>query len=342
MKPSPIEKHIEVIPLSESHADEFQNQYTLWRPGSRGIYGGIAIAQILRSAQLTVPSGFDAHSMHCSFVYAGNAKEVITYRVERVRDGKSFCTRFVRAIQGNRPVFLATISFTLCRSWTESCSLTHSSNPPAVILHKDEKALDSVHPCGISSETPYINKSAGILGGKSQSPQDKRIHQWIRARGRISVPAGDPNHVAALAFMSDSYFLAAVPHSHEIWDFVQAPVTEFYLAKRDLFTSPETHTAVRRPHLEAGLGNSGNATPRVAMMVSLDHTIYFHNLERLRVDEWLLSEVQTSWAGEGRGLIHRKIWTKDGVLVTTCIQEVSHLNLLHYLHDILTFLPGEL
>lgn len=61
------------------------------------------------------------------------------------------------------------------------------------------------------------------------------------------------------------------------------------------------------------------------MMVSLDHTIYFHDVKGLRVDEWLLSEVQTSWAANGRGLIHQKMWTKDGMLVATCIQEVSNL-----------------
>lgn len=337
MEPSPIQKHVEVIPFSSSHPDVFKNQHELWRPGSRGIFGGIAIAQSLRSAQFTVPDGFDAHSMHCSFVFAGNAEEVITYHVERVRDGRSFCTRSVRAMQGSRPIFLATISFTLRQEQASPLSLTHSAKAPSVMLHEDEESFDPSQSCENSSETPYINKSAGVLRGTSQNPEDKRIHQWIRARGQISVPPGDPIHIAALAFMSDSYFLAAVPHSHEIWDFVQAPVTEFYPSKGDLFTCPETHAAIRRPHFEAGHEKGTNVSPRVAMMVSVDHTIYFHNPEGLRGDEWLLSEVQTSWAGNGRGLIHQKMWTKDGVLVATCIQEVSYLVPLHELHNILTF-----
>jgi acyl-coenzyme A thioesterase 1/2/4 len=321
MKSSPIEKHIEVIPFSESHPDVFKNQHKLWRPGSRGIFGGIAIAQSLRSAQLTVPGGFDVHSMHCSFVFAGNAEEVITYHVERVRDGISFCTRFVRVVQGNRPIFLATISFTLRQSRAVARGLAHSTKPPAVFLDGVEEGI--VPSPAISSETPYINKSEGVLRKTLQNPQDKRIHQWIRARGEFSVASGDPIHLAALAFMSDSYFLAAVPHSHEIWDFVQAPVTEFYPTKKDRFTSQRTHTAIRRPHLETENIMGASFSPKVAMMVSLDHTIYFHSVEGLRVDEWLLSEVHTSWAGNGRGLVHQKIWTKDGVLVATCIQEVS-------------------
>jgi acyl-coenzyme A thioesterase 1/2/4 len=322
MKPSSIEKHIEVVSFSESHPDVFKNQHELWRPGSRGIFGGIAIAQSLHSAQLTVPTGFDVHSMHCSFVFAGNAEELIEYHVERVRDGRSFCTRLVRAIQGNSPIFLASISFNLRQSRNVSRGLVHSASSPAVMLDEGER-LDPSQSCELSSEAPYINRSAGVLRGTSRSPQNKRIHQWIRARGEISVPPGDPIHLAALAFMSDSYFLAAVPHSHEKWDFVQAPVTEFYPTKKDQFTSPKTHTAIRRPHLETGNRTSFNVSPKVAMMVSLDHTIYFHRVEGLRVDEWLLSEVHTSWAGNGRGLVHQKIWTKDGVLVATCIQEVS-------------------
>jgi acyl-CoA thioesterase II len=153
--------------------------------------------------------------MHCSFVFAGNAEEMITYHVERVRDGRSFCTRFVRAIQGNRPIFLATISFTMPQTVGVSHSLAHSTAPPVIMLHQDEEVPDSSEFREISAETPYLNKSAGVLRGASHNPQDKRVHQWIRARGEVSVQQGGPIHVAALAFMSDSYFLAAVPHSHE-------------------------------------------------------------------------------------------------------------------------------
>jgi acyl-CoA thioesterase len=67
--------------------------------------------------------------------------------------------------------------------------------------------------------------------GPSQESQDKRIHQWIQAQGRLAAPAGDPLHLAAMALMSGSYFLAAVPHSHGIWRFSQAPVSEFYARK---------------------------------------------------------------------------------------------------------------
>lgn len=60
-------------------------------------------------------------------------------------------------------------------------------------------------------------------------------------------------------------------------------------------------------------------------MVSLDHSIYFHNPLAFRADEWMLTEMESPWAGEGRGLAIQKIWSKDGVLIATCTQEVCCL-----------------
>lgn len=57
-------------------------------------------------------------------------------------------------------------------------------------------------------------------------------------------------------------------------------------------------------------------------MVSLDHSIYFHNPLAFRADEWMLTEMESPWAGEGRGLAIQKIWSKDGTLIATCTQEV--------------------
>jgi acyl-CoA thioesterase len=60
----------------------------------------------------------------------------------------------------------------------------------------------------------------------------------------------------------------------------------------------------------------------LGMSTSLDHSIYFHRPSSFRADEWLLAEMETPWAGHGRGLVVQKIWSMDGTLVATCIQEV--------------------
>jgi acyl-CoA thioesterase 8 len=58
------------------------------------------------------------------------------------------------------------------------------------------------------------------------------------------------------------------------------------------------------------------------MMVSLDHTIYFHaSRESFRADEWFLTEIESPWSGDGRGVVCQKIWTQGGRLVATCFQE---------------------
>jgi hypothetical protein len=61
--------------------------------------------------------------------------------------------------------------------------------------------------------------------------------------------------------------------------------------------------------------------PEIGMMVSLDHSIYFHSPRDFRADEWLLAEAETPWAGDGRGFVLQKIFTKDGKLVASCVQE---------------------
>jgi acyl-CoA thioesterase len=62
--------------------------------------------------------------------------------------------------------------------------------------------------------------------------------------------------------------------------------------------------------------------PEIGMMVSLDHTIYFHEPWKIRADEWMLNEMESPWSGDGRGVVTQKIFSKDGTLLATCMQEV--------------------
>lgn len=317
---STIEKQVGVARTPDSRPDVFTNLSRSWRPGAHGIFGGFAIAQSLSAAQQTVPVEFVANSLHGSFVYAGNSEDRIFYHVERLHDGKGFCTRSVRALQRNRPVFICNVSFCKKRNPGKAeKSIQHATSmPPGIPLPEDM--------CTFRDEIkhPFINRSVGVMDkGRKHRPEDKRFHQWIKASDPLSPSASLQVHQAALAFMSDSYFLACVPHSHEIWQFVETPISEFHPSSIGLSESTPNHTEIRRPHLEPFRSIAGDTDPRVSMMVSLDHTIYFHNMEYFRVDEWLLSEIQSSWAGNGRGIVQQRMWTKSGELVATCIQEVS-------------------
>jgi acyl-CoA thioesterase len=92
----------------------------------------------------------------------------------------------------------------------------------------------------------------------------------------------------------------------------------------------EEEAAELRRRIEGALVKATNVKSEkdhneVGMMVSLDHSIYFHNPMAFRADEWMLSETESTWAGEGRGLALQKIWSKDGLLIATCTQEVCAL-----------------
>lgn len=86
----------------------------------------------------------------------------------------------------------------------------------------------------------------------------------------------------------------------------------------------EEETTELRRRLEGALSKAMREDGKeVGMMVSLDHSIYFHNPWAFRADEWMIIETESPWAGEGRGLAIQKIWSKDGILIATCTQEVS-------------------
>ena len=181
------------------------------------------------------------------------------------------------------------------------------------------------------------------------SPETKKLRQWLRARGRISdcppnvregelksgeragvVGDNHQAHLSALAYMSDSYFIGTVARAHNLVRFANKSTIERTLAG---FVGTEVEKNEMRKYLEAiaqeeaeenkEITESGEKRDerRMGMMVSLDHAIFFHNPRSFRADEWMLTEMETPWAGDGRGLVLQRIWSKEGVLIATCTQE---------------------
>lgn len=93
---------------------------------------------------------------------------------------------------------------------------------------------------------------------------------------------------------------------------------------------PEDKKAPLQQFLEfEGLGSKLEdwlARPRMGMLVSLDHSIYFHEPKRVRADEWMFSEIESPWSGDGRGVVMQRIYAQDGTLLASCMQEVSFLS----------------
>ncbi|EXJ69746.1 uncharacterized protein A1O5_06817 [Cladophialophora psammophila CBS 110553] len=335
-------------PAKNGGSDIFTNAGPLWHPpGAKGIYGGICIAQSLQAAQATVPLSFFVHSLHGQFVLAGRADEQLVYQVSRVSDGKSFATRTVKVVQqkGERIIFTAIINFT--RNDTSSRQqrqIRHSESMPRGIPEPTSEQECGTDWNNASSDRPelppYLTNKVGIINIDTQSPHEKRIHHWSKASQKISSSSsgrsrGVHTHLAALAYICDNYFIGTVPHVHSIWDFVKPPLTEFEVGSRD--PSQHQHETVRHflvpgSDEEVTFQKMGQSTfdpqdnehqsrPRVGMMVTLSHTMFFHAPKAVRADEWMLMELASHWAGDGRGVATQKIWSREGTLLASCVQE---------------------
>lgn len=161
----------------------------------------------------------------------------------------------------------------------------------------------------------------------------KTTRQWTRAYGSISSSGGQQAHLSALAYMSDNWFIGTIPRVHMILRSSPDPASPQPASSSSLSTikPPGPIRPEDRNISQAGVVGASNSAltipskskPVVGMMVSLDHSIYFHRPREVVADDWLLAENQSPWTGEGRGLVTQRIWSRGGRLLATCVQEVS-------------------
>jgi acyl-coenzyme A thioesterase 1/2/4 len=349
---SPIENVLSLLPLVDIGPDIYTNARPLWHPpGARGIFGGAAIAQCLAAAQATIPIDFTVHSMHCYFVLAGNSEIPILYHVERVRDGKSFITRTVQARQRGACIFTTTLSF-MKENSGGAIKVEHAVAMPTDVTAPPD--LETGRHQALGDDRPFESVRCPVLN--RGSPSDRKLRQWIRARGRISdcppnvreeelksgQRANQPGdnhqaHLSALAYMSDSYFIGTVARVHNLQRFanrlnIERTLKTFRGSDAERKQMEEYLVQIAREEEDENTEFDSTRTPaqrlehqrddrRIGMMVSLDHAIFFHNPRAFRADEWMLTEMDSPWAGDGRGLVMQRIWSKDGVLIATCTQE---------------------
>jgi acyl-CoA thioesterase 8 len=183
----------------------------------------------------------------------------------------------------------------------------------------------------------------------SPHAHEKKCRQWMKARGTISSAGGHEAHLSAIAYMSDSYFVGTIARAHKLWRYStqrksnsKSSADEDVLKKLLAMDDAELRRMkfvdeadIQRLHrIRNGEDVSRDPTPEIGMMVSLDHTIYFHNPRSFRADEWLFTEMETPWSGDGRGLVFQRIYTKDGTLVASCVQEVSPFEAVYIPHEV--------
>ena len=139
--------------------------------------------------------------------------------------------------------------------------------------------------------------------------------------------------------MSDSYFVGTIARVHKLWrysavrkDNTKSSIDEDVLKKLLAMDDADLKRVKfidqadlqRIQQLRSGETRLVKEQPdEIGMMVSLDHSIYFHNPRAFRADEWMFTEMETPWTGDGRGLVFQKMFTKDGTLIASCVQEAS-------------------
>lgn len=322
---SPIETTLSVTELAVLGPDIFTNTRPQWTPpGARGIYGGSVIAQCLAAAQRTVAQGFLPHSCHCYFILAGSSGLPILFHVERVRDGRSFATRTVQAKQRGRCIFTTTISFAKednegKRTVEHAAALPDDIPPPP----SDGKSDNASAGRGAG---PFEATRIDVLHGNDpdRKPHEKKCRTWMRARGRISPEGGTQAHLNALAYMSDSYFIGTVSRIHGLWRFPFRPSEIAALEEplRSQVRAAMANESIASEDIsDEDVTREWEGRPSVGMLVSLDHSIYFHEPSKVRADEWMFSEMESPWAGGERGVVMQRIFSQDGTLLASCVQE---------------------
>jgi acyl-CoA thioesterase-2 len=179
------------------------------------VFGGLVLGQAIVAAAKSTDSRYVPHSCHAYFMRGGDPQEPIIYGVERMHDGRSFCTRRVRATQGSRLLFEMSASFHAVEQGLDFDRVqTASAGPHASTAWEDWAAATEVPlPSWWTTPGPFevrfAERPIGLIGGASQPP---RQVAWMRPRGEV--PFEPVISAALLAFASDLHLLAVMLMPH--------------------------------------------------------------------------------------------------------------------------------
>jgi acyl-CoA thioesterase-2 len=251
--------------------------------GWQRVFGGQVVGQALRAAQRTVELPRMAHSLHGYFMRPGDPRVPIIYEVIRDRDGGSFSTRRVVAVQHGAPIFSMSVSFHGSEQGFDHAAPMPRVPAPEALQSEREMLRASAHRMPASMRR-YFERDRPIelrpcdpahYLDPRQEPEGSH-NVWIRTTGALP---GDPLlHQCVLAYASDMTLLdtALVPHGRNIFD-------------------------------------------QELMLASLDHALWFHR--PFRMDEWLLYAQDTPSASGARGFTRGQIFSRDGLLIASVAQE---------------------
>ncbi|GGM91632.1 acyl-CoA thioesterase [Streptomyces fuscichromogenes] len=248
------------------------------------VFGGQVAAQALVAAGRTVPADRHAHSLHAYFLRPGDPGAPIVYTVERIRDGRSFTTRRAVAVQHGRPIFALSASFQLAEEGLEHQAPMPAAPDPATLPTSAERFRDYGH------LDPAV------------------VEKFLEAREAIDLRYAEEPPFG-------KYGEPREPHS-QVWFRTNGKLDDDPLLHVVLATYVSDMTLLDSVLLAHGRG--GWAVGDV-VGASLDHAMWFHR--PFRADEWLLYDQESPSAHGGRGLGQARIYTQDGSLAISVIQE---------------------
>ncbi len=279
---SAVQELVDILNLEPLEVNLFRGR----SPQSRWqrVFGGQVIGQALVAACRTVDdvTTRPPHSLHAYFLLGGDPKVPIIYEVDRIRDGKSFTTRNVKAIQHGHAIFSMSVSFHLRAGpvasvrdarRAEARRAAERSGAEGPHLAADARAGAALLRARAADRAAAGRVSAAI---SAKSRRTAAFNVWIRATGRL--PDEPAIHQCVLAYASDMMLLdaALIPHGRSVFS-------------EDI------------------------------MAASLDHALWFHR--PFRADEWLLYAQDSPNLAGSRGFSRGLIFAADGTLVASVAQE---------------------
>ncbi|MGW1793226.1 acyl-CoA thioesterase [Streptomyces tubercidicus] len=255
------------------------------------VFGGQVAAQALVAAGRTVPADRPPHSLHAYFLRPGDPGAPIVYTVDRIRDGRSFTTRRVVAVQHGQPIFHLSASFQEAEEGLEH----QEPMPPApdplelptaaeMLPRHAERFLapgvaERLLEARAAIDLRYVDEPPYVTVGE---PREPRSQVWFRTQGKLDDTGEIPRpllDICLVTYVSDMTLLDSILLAH---------------------------------------GRGGWAVGDV-VGASLDHAMWFHR--PLHADEWLLYDQESPTAQGGRGLGKGRIFTAEGQLAVSVIQE---------------------
>jgi acyl-CoA thioesterase-2 len=273
-------KLVELLTLDKLEEGLFRGQS--WDLGFRALFGGQVLGQALAAAQLTLPAGRITHSFHSYFLLPGDANKPVVFDVENVRDGRSFSTRRIKAIQNGKNIFYMTASFQMPEQGLEHQYAEMPKVPQPEEIETDNKVFGTTKDMpesmreSIGYHKPIDMRTVDFVDPAKAIVKEPKRYIWMKAQEVLS---GNINlNQVMLAYASDYHFLPTALHPHGV-----------------------------------------STKDKNLRMATIDHSMWFHHA--FDFDDWLLYCVESPFTGGARGLVRGQFFNREGKLVASTMQE---------------------